>query len=321
VQAGLRFSHFQFNGMNSRGIFARDSSTFFPHEKMKLNKGYFLDPRLALRYMVTGDIAVKAAWGIYHQGLRIAGMPNFSIFDVWLPSDTSVDVSKSIHYIFSVETNPNETSSLNFDVYYKTMSDIGELNQMTLIGDKITDVLYIGNAYSYGAEIFYQRTVGRLTGWIGYGLGFIYAQFDSINQGRQFRPKYDRRHDFKVVAQYKLSKTWELGGTFTLQSGQSYTGATSRGQLFLPGQTWGSSKITMSDLYGLRLPVSHQLNLYGARNFKMWGKDSRLIIDIFNVYNRRDIMMRMYNTRDEVTVIEDLRLLPIIPSVSLEVRF
>ena len=317
VQAGLRFSHFQFNGMHSRGMFDEN----FKLNNFKLNKGYFLDPRLALRYMVTGDIAVKAAWGIYHQGLRIAGMPNFSIFDVWLPSDTSVNVSKSKHYIFSIETRPAETIDLNFDFYYKTMNDIGELNQMTLIGDKITDVLYIGNAYSYGAEVFLQKSVGRLTGWFGYGLGFIYAQYDSINQGRKFRPKFDRRHDIKFVAQYKLSTAWEVGGTFTLQSGQSYTGATSRGRLFLPDQSFGSSKITMSDLYGLRLPMSHQLNLYGAYNFKMWRKDARFIIDIYNVYNRRDIMMRMYNTREEVTMIEDLRLLPIIPSVSLEVRF
>jgi len=312
VQAGLRFSHFKFNGMNSRGMF---------DENFKLNKGYFLDPRLAFRYMVTGDIAVKAAWGIYHQSLRIAGMPYFSIFDVWLPSDTSVDISKSQHYILSVETNPSETTNLNFDFYYKTMSDIGELNQMTLRGEKITDVLYIGNAYSYGAEVFYQQTVGRLTGWLGYGLGFIYAQFDSINQGRKFRPKYDRRHDFKAVAQYKLTNSWEVGGTFTLQSGQSYTGATSRGIMLLPDQNFGTSKITMSERYGLRLPVSHQLNLYGAYSFKLWGNDARFIIDIFNVYNRRDIMMRFYNTREEETLVEDLRLLPIIPSISLEVKF
>jgi outer membrane receptor protein involved in Fe transport len=201
------------------------------------------------------------------------------------------------------------------------MNGIGELNQMTLTAEKVTDVLFIGNAYSYGAELFVQKTIGRLTGWAGYGLGYIYARFDSINHGNEFHPKYDRTHDFKVVLQYKLFDNIEVGGTFSLQSGQSYTGATSRGKTLLPDQTFGNSKITMSDLYGLRLPISHQLNLYAAYNFKMWKKDARLVIDIFNAYNRRDILMRMYNTRDEVTVVEDMRLLPIIPSLSLEVKF
>jgi hypothetical protein len=297
VQAGLRGSYYQLNGE------------------------YFIDPRLAVRYMLSGNISLKAAWGIYHQALRIAGIPNFSICDAWLPSDTSVSVSKSNHYIFSIETRPSENFDLNFDLYYKTMNGIGELNQMTLTAEKVTDVLFIGNAYSYGAEVFVQKTIGRLTGWAGYGLGFIYAKFDSINHGNEFHPKYDRTHDFKVVMQYKLFDNWEVGGTFTLQSGQSYTGATSRGKTLLPDQTFGNSKITMSDLYGLRLPMSHQLNLYVAYSFKMWSKNARFVIDIFNVYNRRDILMRMYNTRDEVTVVEDMRLLPIIPSLSFEVKF
>jgi hypothetical protein len=204
------------------------------------------------------------------------------------------------------------------------MSEVGELNQIFMNSNnisKITDILYLGNAYSYGAEVFLQRTFGKITGWIGYGLGFIYAKYDSINGGTEFRPKYDRRHDFKAVVQYKLSDNWEIGGTFTLQSGQSYTGATSRGKIFMEGQTFGDNKITTSQLYGLRLPASHQLNLYGAYSFKTFGKESRIVLDIFNVYSRRDILMRMYNTSDEITVVEDVRLLPILPSISYEIKF
>ena len=291
-----------------------------------LNNNFKFDPRVALRYMLTGDIAVKAAWRIYHQSLRIAGIPNFSIVDAWLPSDTSVDVSKSTHYIFSVETKPFDGIDITLDIYYKDMKNIGELNQMAMAfglagTEKVTDVLFIGNAYSYGAEIFVQKQMGQLTGWLGYGFGKIHATFDSINLGNTFSPKYDRTHDFKVVAQYKLFDNWELGGTFTFQSGQPYTGATSRGDVMLPDQIRGTSKVEMSDLYALRMPNSHQLNLYLAHSFTMFGKEARAVLDIYNVYNRRDIMMRVYNTRQEYTIVEDVRLLPIIPSLSLEVKF
>ena len=290
-----------------------------------MNNSFKLDPRLALRYMLTGDIALKAAWGIYHQSLRIAGIPNFNIVDAWLPSDTSVDVSKATHYILSIETKPFEGIDINFDIYYKDMRNIGELNQMAMMlglsAEKVTDVLFIGNAYSYGAEIFIQKQAGRLTGWLGYGFGKIYAQFDSVNYGSTFHPKYDRTHDFKIVTQCKLFNNWETGGTFTFQTGQSYTGATSRGDVLLPGHTRGASKTAMSDLYGLRLPSSHQLNLYLAYTFKMFGKQARAVLDVYNVYNRRDILMRIYNTRQSETLVEDMRLLPIIPSLSLEVKF
>ena len=303
VQAGLRASYF------------------------KLSESFLLDPRFSVRYMLTGDVALKAAWGIYHQGLRIAGMPEFNLFDCWVPSDSSVPVSKSNHYIVSVETKLGSFGDLNFDAYYKTMNGVSELNQISIVGggngtiEAVSNILFVGNAYSYGGEVFLQKTSGRLTGWLGYGLGFIYAQFDSINGGTEFRPKYDRRHDFKAVVQYKLFENWEIGGTFTLQSGQSYTGATSRGKIFMGDQTLGNTKITNSQRYGLRLPVSHQLNLYGAYSFKLFGFNARCVVDIFNVYNRRDIMMRMYNTSSDLTVVEDMRLLPIIPSISLEVKF
>ena len=47
-----------------------------------------VDPRLALRYQLQEDVAVKAAWGIYHQSLRLASQLDFSFFDTWLPTDT-----------------------------------------------------------------------------------------------------------------------------------------------------------------------------------------------------------------------------------------
>jgi hypothetical protein len=53
----------------------------------------------------------------------------------------------------------------------------------------------------------------------------------------------------------------------------------------------------------------------------MWGLDSKVILDIYNVYNRRDIWFRYYNTREDQTTVEDVRLLPILPTLSLEVKF
>jgi hypothetical protein len=170
-------------------------------------------------------------------------------------------------------------------------------------------------------EIFFQKQFGRLNGWVGYALGYVWSKFPKINDGKLFKPKYDRRHDLKIVLNYQLNDDWTIGGTFTFQSGQSYTGATSRFQSYLPGQNIGKGLIVPSELYGLRLPPSHQLNLTGSYSFLMFGLQSKLILDIFNVYNRRDIWFRYYDTKTEVTKVEDVRLLPIIPSLSIEVKF
>lgn len=279
------------------------------------------DPRIAIRYQLFENVAVKLAWGIFHQNLKLLTDPSFSFFDTWLPSDSTVNISKSIHYILSIESQPFPGYDLNFDLYYKTMNDITEMNRTALQTTTVRDVFYIGNGYSYGAEFFVQKKFGKFTGWFGYAYGYIISQFDQINYGKEFHPKYDRRHDLKLVLNYTLNEHWAFSTSFLFQSGQPYTGATSRVRVNLPGQTYGSNKVINSDLYGLRLPPSHQLNVNVNYSFKTFGLESLLNIDIYNVYNRRDIWFRYYRTVDDITTVQDVKLLPIIPSISYEIKF
>ena len=123
------------------------------------------------------------------------------------------------------------------------------------------------------------------------------------------------------MAQYKLSDSWEIGASFSLQSGQSYTGATSRFNSNLPGEDPGVPVTVPADRYALRLPMSHQLNINANYNTTLFGLPARLLIDIYNVYSRRDIWFRYYDTTKEVTEVTDVRLLPILPTVALEVKF
>ncbi len=280
-----------------------------------------LDPRAAIRYQWQEDIAFKGAWGIYHQYLHLASLPDFSFFDTWLPTDSTVQPGRSEQYIFSVETEPLDGYDLNFDFYYKKLYHINEVNQYQTDAQTVDQVFYSGNGEAYGAEVFLQKKAGNFTGWLGYGLGYITARFDSINNGVEFRPKYDRRHDLKIVGQYKLSDSWEVGASFSFQSGQSYTAATSRYTSTLPGENEGTSVTVPAQRYGLRLPPSHQLNVNANYNSTLFGLPMRLLIDVYNVYSRRDIWFRYYDTSKEVTEVVDVRLLPILPTVAIEVKF
>lgn len=280
-----------------------------------------LDPRIALRYQIQENIALKAAFGMYHQYLRLAANPNFSFFDTWLPTDSTVNPSRALQYIIGVETTPIDGYNLNVDLYYKSLNDISEFNQLATTAQKVRDLFFSGIGEAFGLEIFLQKKVGRLTGWVGYAWGKVNVQFDQINQGRWFNPQYDRRHDFKVVAQYALSDTWEVGGNFTLQSGQPFTGVSSHWSSQLPGETIARNIVIQGDRGAFRLPPSHQLNLYANYKTTLFGLPARLMIDIYNVYSRRDIWFRFYDTSKDIVEVRDVRLLPIIPTVSLELKF
>lgn len=282
---------------------------------------FLFDPRLAMRFQLYDDVVLKASWGIYHQYLRLASAPDFSFFDTWLPSDNSVPPGKATQYILSVETSPADGFDFNVDVYYKTLNNISELRQGTTSARSVSDVFYIGNGETYGAEFFLQKKMGNLTGWIGYALGFVYSQFDSVNRGAVFRPKFDRRHDLKITGLYRLNERWEIGASFMFQSGQSYTGATSTLGGRMPGWDGGIVMVNPSDRWGLRLPNSHQLNLNINYITTLFDLPFRLFLDVYNVYSRRDIWFRFYDTSKAIPQVTDVRLLPIIPTISAELRF
>ena len=281
----------------------------------------YIDPRIAARYQLNEDVILKAAVGRYTQYLKLASLPDFSFFDTWLPTDTTVLPGFSNHYNLSIETQPFEGFNFNVDMYYKTLENISEINQYTTTSKSVSDAFYTGNGNSYGLELFLQKKAGDLTGWVGYSLGFVNAKFDSINNGKEFRPKYDRRHDLKIVGQYKINDRWDLGGSFTYQTGQSYTGVTSRYEARLPGQNSGIGITVPAERYGLRLPSSHQLNLNATYNTSIFGLPLKMLIDVYNVYSRRDIWFSYYDVSKKIVEVTDVLLLPIIPTISVEVKF
>lgn len=280
-----------------------------------------VDPRLSIRYQLSEDVTIKGAWGLYHQYLRMATMPEYSFFDMWLPTDATSPISRSDHYILSLETRPFEDIAFNVDVYYKRQHNINEVNSLQTSTSSVADLFHFGSADSYGIEFFLQRRYGALTGWIGYALGWVDAQFANINGGLAYHPKYDRRHDFKVTLLYDISDTWEIGATFTLQSGQGYTGATSQFNPTLMGESPSSGMVMPSQQWGRKLPASHQLNMVVTYKTTLADMPFNIVLDIFNVYARRDILMRTYEMDGGQARSSDVRLLPIIPTISAELRF
>jgi hypothetical protein len=279
------------------------------------------DPRIAIRYQFSENLAIKASWGIFHQYLRLAGDENFALFDTWLPTDKTVQPSEATHYILSFETKPLDGFDFTYDIYYKDLKNVSILKNSQLNQVTVSDIFYSGIGEAYGMEFFLQKKVGRFTGWVGYSLGWVNAVFDSVNQGTEFRPKFDRRHDFKVVAQYQPDEVWLFSASFMFQSGQSYTGATSRAQVGMPGDNYGYGKVMPSQRFGLRMPNSHQLNVTASYSTTLFELPFRLILDVYNVYNHKDILMRYYDVSTKESALQDIKLLPIIPSLSFELKF
>lgn len=280
-----------------------------------------LDPRVSFRYQLRPDFAITASWGVFHQYFHLASMPDFSFFDTWLPTDSTVNPGHSVQYALGADIAALEGFTLTVETYYKNMQHLSEMNMFSSTGRDVRDFFYDGEGEAFGFEVFLQRKSGRLTGWVGYALGFINARFDRINAGRWFHPRWDRRHDLKIVGRYELSERWDVGASFTFQSGQAYTGMTSRVESTMPGDNVGVGITFPAERYGLRLPASHQLNISVNYHSTLFGLPLTVLLDVYNVYSRRDIWFRQYDVRGDVATVRDVRLLPILPSAAVELRF
>ncbi len=106
------------------------------------------------------------------------------------------------------------------------MKNIVEFKQGALPADNVNDntdnLLVYGTGWSYGAEFFIKRKMGKLTGWIGYTWSKTMRYVPDI-QDTPYPAKYDRRHDLTVVGIYELSDRWTFGWSFIFATGNTLT--------------------------------------------------------------------------------------------------
>ena len=80
----------------------------------------------------------------------------------------------------------------------------------------------LGQGWSYGIEFMAQRSVGRLNGWIAYTWNKSQRKFDrpgmTLNAGRTFDAKYDRRHKLDITCSYKFSDRFDMSATWLYET-------------------------------------------------------------------------------------------------------
>ena len=283
-----------------------------------------LEPRISVRYQLTEKTALKSAWGRYRQYITIVpfGNADFSFMDIWFPADNSYTPGDAFHYVTGVETRISDHIKFQGEIYYKEMPHLYEFNPNQNVLDRGADLFYAGRGFSYGADVYIEKNAGSVTGWMGYGLGWTKRKFPDLNNGKPYFPKYDRRHAFNLVVNTNLSRRWKATVSWTYETGQAYTQPISQYELLLPDREL--NLIIGEDRNASRLPPYHRLDLglrYEKETKKGFIERWVFALQVFNVYNRKNIWFR--SVRADVQPPEDLQIqmLPIVPTFGFEVFF
>ncbi|MDD8019175.1 MAG: TonB-dependent receptor, partial [Bacteroidota bacterium] len=136
-------------------------------EYQDLSKQTGWGPRLNARYNIDDFSSVKFATGLYYQFLMAvpAGSDNgFSPFDIWVPINDKMNMSRSTDFVLGYETRYFEGFNISFETYYKLFRNLLYFrNEITYTKD-VSELFFVGDGHALGGEFFIQKKIGDLTG-------------------------------------------------------------------------------------------------------------------------------------------------------------
>ncbi len=293
INAGMRYSWFRQVGeykiyTTDADLNRTDSIVFKNGETVKLYGGF--EPRLTIRYALTDETSVKASVSRNMQYTHLVSNAGTTLpTDLWVPSTFIVQPQKSWLYAAGLYKNFKDNMyETSVELYYKTMQNQIEYKEgytPNTLEDTENSFVF-GKGWSYGAEFFVNKTRGRLTGWIGYTIGWVWRKFPGLNYGEKYPAKYDRRNDMSAVALYQLNKRWKLSATFVYGSGNAAS---------LPVRFYFTNGILTQEYSRIneyRLPAYHRLDLSAIYSPKK--NDTRKkwytewVFSIYNAYSRQN---------------------------------
>ena len=192
---------------------------------------YSLQPRTGLRLLLNDHLSLKAGYAYMNQYIHMLSNNNISMpTDLWVPATAKIKPMKSHQISLGAFYSLPHIADFSIEGYYKTMDNLLEYKEgASFMGLSANweEKVSIGRGVAYGIELFAQRSFGNTTGWVGYTWAKSDRLFDrpgnSLNNGRWFPAKYDRRHDISITATHKFSDKIDLSASWVFSTGNTAT--------------------------------------------------------------------------------------------------
>ena len=307
---------------------------------------YFsLQPRAGLRVLLSDNLSLKAGYASMNQYIHMLSNNTISMpTDLWVPATAKIKPMKSHQYALGAFYSLENIADFSIEGYYKTMDNLLEYKDgASFMGASTNweEKVSMGNGTAYGVEFLAQRAFGNTTGWIGYTWAKSDRVFNrpgnTINNGKPFPAKYDRRHDVSITGTHKFSEKIDLSASWVFSTGNAATFAfheyaaadspTYKYNYFFPeaySYVESRNNFRYNNYHRLDLGVNfHKRTKRGSQ--RTWN------VSIYNVYNRLNpfyvyvwdetSMNHETGERKTKNVLRQATLFPIIPSVSYTIKF
>jgi hypothetical protein len=331
IYGGLRLNNYsqlgpyQVSNRTPEGVI-QDTSYYSRFETIKSYT--CLEPRLSARLQTGTNSSIKASYTRNYQFIHVTSASSVTMpSDIWIPSTSNTRPQFGDQVTLGYYLNfRNNSSTASVEAYYKRLEN--QVEMLYGLGASLQDVsfensLTSGKGYASGIEFFYRKQMGKLTGSLVYSLSYSERQFDSINYGKPFPAKYDRRHEANLTASFRPNDRWDISLAFVYATGNAMTVPV---QLYLVNS---NIIVYYGETNGFRIPPYHRMDLSVTYNFKPKRKfESSLNFSVFNIYNRANTFLIYFDIQGDIVndhsltiTARQISIFPIIPSISWNLKF
>ena len=295
-----------------------------------------LSPRVAVkRFLGDGRWAVRMAGGRHTQFLHSLRDEQIPVgLDAWVLSGEHVPALISDQFQVGAEGffGSDREWFASAEGYVRTYDGVVAQNWAEDPTDPADDLLS-GEGRSYGIDLMVRKDAGRTRGWVSASFLKATRTFRDTDEGLvpppviEFPAIFDRRLEIDVAIQRDLPWGVEAGLRWNLGTGLPYTRHLTRYPKYEQRLTdlrfahGSASAVVLGPRNGARLPAYHRLDISLRKIVRRgWGSLTPYL-SVINVYNRDNVLWHQrHYYRNTVNRLED-HMLPILPSIGVEVSF
>jgi len=257
-------------------------------------KGLFPEPRFSLSYELYPRLLFKCSYDRSHQFVNKIPVVDFVFRDVWMISDSlRIPVLDSRQSAFGLNWKINHSYSFDVEVYRKKLN-----NQIVLFFDSAMKL----NTTIHGLDLLLKKDAGDYTFWIAYTLSKAMSHATNLNHGEKFPYYDDQTHEIKFYNNYTY-KNFIFTSALLWGSGKPYDNYNL--------ETLSNPQLRKSyRMFSERLPQYHRMDVGVAYLFKIHKAQCKAGINIFNVYNHKNTVVKFYKYYYEPVEIYGLGICP-----------
>ncbi len=328
VRYGVRYS--LFNNVGPTTIFQYDDNYQLVDSTYYRQGDFFhlyhgLEPRIAVNYLLSDQHSLKASYSRTRQYLQLASNSSAGTpLEIWFPASPNIEPQLSdqvsVGYFRNFLDHKLQSS---VELYYKKMSNSIDFRDhaQLMLNPRLDGELRIGEATSYGAELYLKYKTREFSGWISYTYSRTMREFTEINDGKPYAAPYDKPHDLAIVLNYDLTPRIGIAANWIYSTGIPFTLPSGRYEVMgniIPLYT-GRNEYRLPDYHRLDLAVTIKGKERANRRWRgEWN------FSIYNAYGRKNVWTLNFvqdEAQPDLTYAEMTYLFSIVPAITYNFKF